>query len=506
MAKIVLIYPKFPVTLNLNIPIGLLHLGTYLKSKGFEVRLIDCNIEMKFNDLIADEVKNAYCIGISSMTTQVPEARKIGIFIKNEVGLKRAPIVFGGVHPTLYPQQVMQEPYIDFVVIGEGELTMLTLLEAIENGDRKKLTDIAGIAYRDDHNTTQLNTNKNVFNYEDMPEFDYTLLSSKVIEAYKREDTYFPLLTSRGCPFQCAFCINVVTKNTKWRAFSALRTVLEIERVTRLGFKKIWVWDENFFTSKKRIGEILDLLESKNIVLDAWVEGRADYVRPNYLNIDILKRLKRNGFNRIGFGYESGSQRILDYLHKEITVEQILNSAEECTRAGIRITASFMIGLPIEKAEDVKATVKVIGQLTDICTTCGISGPILYRPYPGSKIYYDCINSGWKEPGNLKEWSDRVEGDFSSVPNPYKLPWIKDPAIVNLVHFYTYTLSTSLKNLFLMFKEFCKMTKKSNYFLIFGSISLILLSLVGKIRYKLGFFRFLIEKKIFHKYHPNLDY
>ncbi len=502
--KIVLIYPKFPTVMKLSLPIGPLHLGTYLKTKGFEVKLIDCIIEDNYQELITEEIEGALCIGISAMTTQIPHAREICLFIRNDLQ-SNIPIIFGGVHPTLYPKQTVCESYVNYAVVGEGEITMFNLLQAIENNKREMIGFAPGIAYLNKKGVPQLNFQEEWFNYAEMPPFDYTILNPKVLDTHRKEKAYFPLLTSRGCPYRCAFCINVVTKNTKWRSFSASRTVSEIERIVNMGFNKIWFWDENFFTSKKRVEEILDLLETKNIIFDAWVEGRANYIRPNYLSLKLLKRLKKNGFSRLGIGFESGSQKVLDYLQKDISVEQLLNAARQCAQVGVRISPAFMIGVPTETVKDIKKTVDIMGQISKICTTWGINGPILYRPYPGSKLYFDCPKSGWEEPKNFEDWSRKIKKDFSH-PNPYKMPWIKNPAVVNMVHFYTFTLSTSLRNLSLMFREFCQMTKQNKYFFYIGLMGLLLLSVLGKLRYKIGFYRFLIEKKLFFKYHPNLDY
>jgi len=503
--NIILIYPKFSQPLRVNIPIGLLHLGTYLKDRGFGVRLIDCTIEEDWQQLIADESKDALCVGISAMTVQVPHALHICKFIKEKLNYE-IPIIFGGAHPTLYPEQTVSDPYVDYVVIGEGEITAEHLFGAIQKKEMETIPAMSGIAYRDQNGRARSRPSDKNFNYQDMPPFDYNLLNPKVFSLYEETGTYFPLLTSRGCPFRCAFCINVVTKNIRWRCFSAARTVNEIERILKMGFDKIWFWDENFFTSKQRLQEILSLLEQKNLSFSAWAEGRANYVRNDYLDLNLLKRLRAAGFNRMGFGFESGSQKVLDYLQKDITTEQILNAARQCYAAGIRISATFMTGIPKETTQDVRKTLTLIGKLLEICSSCGISGPILYRPYPGSKLYNHCLEAGWDEPQSLKEWVGKVEHDFKKIPNPYRLPWIKDPAFVNFVHFYTYTVPASFKSLYLMFKEYCQMTLANKHFFYIGLCGLFLISSLGKMRYRLGFFRLLIEKKIFSKYHPNLDY
>lgn len=127
MTKVILIYPKFPVAFKVNLPIGLLHLGTYLKNNGVSVKLIDCTVEANYKELIAQEIKDASCVGISVMTAQIPHTRELLSFIKDELK-SSVPVVLGGVHPTLYPSQTIAENFVDYVVVGEGELTFLKFL------------------------------------------------------------------------------------------------------------------------------------------------------------------------------------------------------------------------------------------------------------------------------------------------------------------------------------------------------------------------------------------
>ncbi|NQS88729.1 B12-binding domain-containing radical SAM protein [Patescibacteria group bacterium] len=505
MKKIVLIYPKFPIKFDLNIPIGILHLGTYLRSKGFAVSIIDCTVEDGYKQRIADESKDAFCVGVSLMTAQIPHARKIGIFLKEDLMIS-SPVIMGGVHPTLYPERTLQENFVDFIIAGEAELSLLSLLQALNEGDIEKTSSIPGVGYLDLDKRLHFNKPCGFFDYNLMPPFDYNLLSTSVIEAYKNAGTYFPLLTSRGCPYRCAFCINVVTKNTRWRALTATRTIEEIKRILALGMKSIWFWDENFFVGRERVKQVLNLIEKDNIKFSAYAAGRADYIRGDYLNHNYLMRLKKCGFQRIGFGFESGSSKTLEYLQKDITVSQIEKTVQECSKAGIRVSASFMIGLPGEKEDDMRQTISLIGKIASICRNIGINGPQLYRPYPGSNIYNDCIKAGWTEPNNFEEWNKRIEEDFYSTPNPYKYPWVKNPAFVNFAYFYAYTISIRTSKLIRMFNEYCQMTKQKKYFFILGVVGIAFLSLLGKARYRYGFYRFLLEKKIFYKYHPNMDY
>lgn len=498
MKKIVLIYPNFsPGAAGYTIPAGLLHLGTFLKSKGFDIKLIDCIVESNYKDLIAQEIKDAFCVGISALTLQIPIAREIAIFIKNKLK-SNIPIVLGGVHPTLYPRQTILEPFLDFVVLGEGELAFFHLVEAIYKDELySRLPEMSGVAYLDRNRIPHVNSNKEVFNYEEMPVFDYSLLNPRVIEIYRKEDIQFPLLTSRGCPFKCAFCITTITENTKYRSLKAARIVFEIERIIKMGFGKILFTEDSFFISRKKVFELLELLEKKNLVFQGRICGRVDDIRADYVDIELLKRLRKNGFSRIGFGFESGSQRILDYLQKNTTVSQILNAVKQCSSAGIEVSGTFMIGIPTETAEDIRKTVDIIGKISMILNSekLVIKGPILYRPYPGSKLYLDCLKTGWAEPQNFSEWCDWL----GTRENPYKKPWIKNPQLVSTVSFYTYIIPMSFRNLFITLRyRYLAIPKHRICFFYIWTAAFFLLSVLGKLRYKLNFHSFLIEKNIWH--------
>ncbi len=504
MRTVLLIYPRFPASISLNIPLNLLHLGTYLQSQRFAVRIIDCTMEEDPLRKVAEGLDDIAGVGISCMTTQLPHALRIAELVKSR--RPQTPVIFGGVHPTLYPLQVVQDAHVDYCVISEGEVSLTLLLRALENGMHKEIERIPGIAFKDERGEPRVNQPLEPFEYAHMPPFDYGLIAPGVIDAYRRSNTYFPLLTSRGCPYRCAFCINVVTRNTRWRAFGAERCVSEIERIRSLGFSKIWFWDENFFTDKRRLQSILTLIESKDLRIDAWSEGRANYFKEGYLDDVLLSRLKGCGFTRFGLGIESGSQRILDYLQKDITVDEVKAAARACARAGIRLTCSFMIGVPGETRQDMSQTLDLMGEIVRITGTAGISGPILYRPYPGSKLYTECLKKGWQEPRDNAAWSRKIEDDFSRVPDPHRLPWIRDPYFTNFAHFYTYTVSVPFLGIYRLFCDFCRMTKQKWYFRYPGAVVLLLLASLGKMRHRLGLYRFLFEKRLFSKYHPNLDY
>ncbi len=499
--KVLLIYPLFLGTENVQIPMNLLHLGTFLQGQGYEIKIIDCHVENDYKALIKSEIANAFCIGISCMTAQVKHGREIAAYIKQELKVE-TPIVFGGVHPTLYPKQTVVDFLVDYVIISEGEIPFHNLLQALENKEYAKIRIFPGVASVDENGQVYVNNPAYTFDYRDMPEFDYSLINPKVIQVLKQNNDYFPLITSRGCPFKCAFCINVVTRNTKWRNFTTTRTIAEIKHIMAMGFNKVWFLDENFCTSKKRVSEFLDAIEENNIHFKFWASVRANYFNDRLLSVDFLKRLKRLGFQRLAIGFESGSQKTLDYLDKGITVEEILQTGEYCSKAGIWVSSSFMVGVPTESEEDMRKTLYVIGKLSKICKTFGINGPQMFRPYPGSKLYDKAIEAGYYEPKSFEEWGEAAE-IITEEPDAYTLPWITNPAFVNFVHFYAYTIPISFVNLGRMFYRYCQMTRRGKLFFVAGVIALLSLSALGKMRYKTGFYKLFFEKVIFKKYCPN---
>jgi len=497
LSKVILIYPKFPIQEGpkFNVPMGPLHLGTYLEDKGIRSVFIDGNIEDSYEDLLREELLDCTCVGISAMTSQLPDALAVCALIKKKFN-SDIPIVFGGVHATLFPVQTVNNYLIDYAVIGEGEDALYNLIMALEG--KEDFENVEGLVYRDSDNNTQVIRKSHNFDFSTMPVINYRLLSKQVLEQF--EENFVGMITSRGCPHRCTFCINTVVKeNKKWRTWDTEKTMEEIESLLSLGCNKIYFWDENFFVNKKRVEEILDNIESKKLKFEWFANVRADYFKDSYLNSDALKRLYNAGCRRFGIGAESGSQRMLDYMCKDITVEQILNSARQCETSGIRPTYSFMIGLPGEKKEDAKLTIDIIGNILKLCSNARILGPQLFRPYPGSDLYLECLKSGLKEPVSLEDWSKAIMTDFMES-NPYQMPWIEDPEFVNIAWFYSLFLSASAGRICQLFIEYCRVYKKGLLFSILGLLGVIILIGAGRVRYKFGFGKFAVEISLFKKY------
>jgi radical SAM superfamily enzyme YgiQ (UPF0313 family) len=393
-----------------------------------------CNVENAddFYGRIKQELDNCIAVGLTVMTEQVAHAIEVSRYIRKLN--PSIPIIWGGVHPTLYTEQTVRADYVDFAVVGEGEITAYELLQTIENG--QNYTDVKGIAFQDSNKEVIMTGGREFIDVNELPSLDWGLLEGikpgiSVKEASELTGRGLFTQTSRGCPHQCTFCIDPVLK-IRYRYREAELVLKDIEELLELGIDRIYFIDDNFFTNKNRLLKILDGVEERGLKFKWFGNVRADYFTPNYLTLEVLSRVKRCGCERVSIGAESGSQKILDKLKKNITPEQILRAAELLDKTGIKCDFSFMMGLPGEEIGDIRSTLQIVEKIRkmDSYSNFGIIGPQIYRPYPGSKLYFECLEAGMKEPNTLEEWIDNpyLKGEFDLKNSEQELfPWVNYP-------------------------------------------------------------------------------
>jgi radical SAM superfamily enzyme YgiQ (UPF0313 family) len=213
---------------------------------------------------------------------------------------------------------------------------------------------------------------------------------------------------------------------------------------------------------------------------------RANYIRDGMIDDEFMAKLKASGCYLLSFGAESGCPRILKKIKKFISPEDILNSAKMCVRHGIIPQYSFMIGLPGEEKEEMMATLDLIDQLLKLGENVQILGPQAFRPYPGSELYDECLQSGWRAPESLEQWAELVanELNYLTVQN---FPWVKHKDFVESMEAYVRFGAHSIKS---AMGSSVKAQK-------FVKLAFIILC---KIRWKLRFFAFPIEFKLAKRY------
>ena len=410
---------------EVTLPLGILSVGSALKRAGFEVKLI--NVTEKNTSKTADEIValSPEFIGLSVMT---------GIQTKHSAGLckeikkknKDIPIVWGGIHPSLLPEQCLKEDYIDYVVIGEGEITITEFVKALRRGNG--FDDIAGLGYKDNGKIIinqprdfieNLDGHKLDFSLVDVNKYLFRLKGAKRAIAYK---------TSRGCTFNCAFCYNRAFNKNKWRAWSIDTVVEDINFLKKnYNIDAVKFYDDNFFINRERALEILERID-----LPSHVEIRIDMITD-----DLASRLKKLKVSELLIGIESGSNRLLKLINKGYTVDKIREGVRILSKYDLYATYSTIVGLPTETEEEFNKTLDLMYWVHKTHPRAGFTLGA-YLPYPGSLMYQFAIEKEFKPPEKTEDWCriDRFRKDFSS-------PWVDNKKVWRIreyFKFFTYKI------------------------------------------------------------------
>jgi radical SAM superfamily enzyme YgiQ (UPF0313 family) len=387
--KIFLINPKTLHTFSTSHPpLGLISVASLLED--YDVKILDRNILSLRYVKRKIKVENPDVVGISCFTSPaIYDTIDIAKFSK----INGAFVVFGGVHPTLLPVQTLKKWYCDAIVMGEGEESFRELLFYIKK--RQKLNKIKGIAYKH-NNKIKINPIRNFIDLNSLPMPAWYLID---VKKYFQRDIdrkrVISINTSRGCPYRCAFCYNQIFNLSKWRGKSCKKVLEEIEfLISKYKIDGLYFNDDNFLVDKKRIIDISKHLEKFDL---RWkLQCRIDQ-----LNKNILSYMKNMGCGKILFGIESGSERLLKFLQKDITIKQIIKIFDICNNLEIFTIASFMIGIPTERHVDMRKTIKLANRVN--ATQYEVD---VFRPYPGTKLFNYCIQKKlFNNPKTLEEWA-----------------------------------------------------------------------------------------------------
>ena len=363
MAEVTLINPFTSKKWHLP-PLGLLYLASYLEKHGVSVKVLD-PLSQGNEDYASDSVYT----GITCMSGQFKKVQEIAKQVKAKN--PETIIVVGGVHPTVALEEVKLDPNIDIVIVGEGEKA---LLKTVKEKIRK------GTVYGD-----------TVQNLDAIPIPSRHLVNMNWY--LKRGGIVFPkwlratsIITSRGCPNSCHFCINskqaMFGKKVRFHSAEYVENEVE-ELVSRYQTAGIFFVDDNFVLNKSRLMEICGGI--KRFDLKWTCLSRVDT-----LNRQVLEMMKSSGCVTVGFGVESGSQKVLDALNKKAKVEDAVKAFDLCHEVGIKTWATIIIGSPRETKEDVEQTDRLLQRIKPDYLE------IFYlTPFRGTVLYDQGIEEGW---------------------------------------------------------------------------------------------------------------
>lgn len=401
--SVVLIYPNLITGCMSNpkvqIPMGLLCVATPVSRAGYKVKIIDQRIQPQWQSLLRQELEqDPVCIGITSMTgPQLQPALEISRMAK-EYG--NVPVVWGGVHPSLLPEQTLENEYIDIVIQGEGEETFLELVQALEG--KRPLNNVKGIWYKENGRTRHTGI-RHFIDLNQQPPLSYHLIEPRKYFRTMFNVEHLNFFTSRGCPYPCTFCFNTVFNKRSWRAMDPDIVVQRIKDfVLKYKVRGLTFTDINFFTDMDRGRNILKgiIRENLNIIISK-ISIRVDTL--SKMDKDDFVLLERVGCRRLTIGVESGSERILHLLKKPIDLPQLLKINSNMRQYSLVPSYLFMMGIPTETkddlAESVSLAIKLLDENPNVVNIFSI-----FTPYPGTELFDIAVKHGLDVPQQIKEW------------------------------------------------------------------------------------------------------
>lgn len=414
MHKVVLIRPKNIYCYNNYPALGLISIATVLKKAGFEVKIINSALEPDVFQRLKQEIPDALLVGISILTAEIPDAYQLINFIAENF---QVPLAVGGMHVTLFPDQMARLPHVAYVVAGEGEEYFLNIAESLRDGRAlghkvfpKKFIDLETLPCPD-------------YSLEPAIEkFIISPLTDKLMEIIVKPLRWLPYESSRGCPSRCSFCINVVTNNNRYRKKSAAKVIEEIAGiVSTYHINHLKIIDDNFFVDIKRVMEIFRGLQKKSLSITWDAECRCDYFNETMLNKENLAFLKEAGLVQLTLGVESGAMHTLKIMKKDIIPQQAEYAVRQCNEFGIIARSSFIIETPGETMEDIRETIRFVNRLRKYpFFTCGVG---TFRPYPKCELTAKLQQEGYfLEPAEFTDWTQKEVIDLYTSTEQVR-PW-----------------------------------------------------------------------------------
>ncbi len=408
--KVVFFFPAFS-SQEATAPLGILAVATPLLRAGYKVRLIDSTITPNFHQRALEELDDALCIAISLVT---------GPMIRETVQIARAakkrypnkPVILGGWHPSLLPDQTLAAEYVDIVVKGQGEDAMLEIVQRIEAG--ASMQGVAGVGYKEDGRLV-FNAPRALKPIREMPPKAYHLAD---FDAYERVcgRRWAMYTSSLACPYSCAYCTNEGVYGRKWNALEPEQVVEETtDLVRRFGLQLLWIVDDNFLVDRERAVGIAEGLVRTGVRFDWSIQASTNLVAR--FSVEELKLLRRAGLSQVSQGADSGSPKVMHLMNKDFQkIETIYTAADKLTQAGIRPSFNMIFGFPGEGESERRESVALI---MDVCRRYPGAEfwTNIFTPYPGSPIMQRAFELGIDVPKTLEGWVDYF-------PRYTVLPWL----------------------------------------------------------------------------------
>ncbi len=414
-------------------PVWAALMATFLQRKGFGVEIIDADGEDLTAQQTAERVAHfnptltvlvVYGQQPSASTQIMPAAGAIATAIKaNETHRK---VLMVGGHVAALPERTLREEAADFVCDGEGPYTILDLIQTLKSSQPDNYRAVRGLCYWQDGKIQRTPSAPLVNDVEaDMPSLAWDLLPMHEYRAHNwhcfgdlQRQPYASIYTTLGCPFKCSFCciqapfksgehlLGMRATTNSYRFWSAQAVISQIDHlVTKYNVRNIKFADEMFVLNSRHINGICDAIIERGYNVNIWAYARVDTVKDG-----MAEKLKRAGFNWLAFGVESGSERVRAQVAKRFEQEQVYDTIGKVRAAGINVVANYIFGLPEDDEASMQETLDLALDLN-----CEWGNFYSAMAYPGSQLYDEAVNNGWKLPDS---WSGYSQHSVDTQPLP----------------------------------------------------------------------------------------
>ncbi|MDH4271127.1 MAG: B12-binding domain-containing radical SAM protein, partial [Candidatus Aminicenantes bacterium] len=409
-----------------NPPLGLLYLAASIKKQtSYEVDVLDAQpLGWNYEEL-TENLRDKYyaVVGISTMSFTLIDAFKTLQAAKKAI--PQAKIILGGTHVHLFPEETIGLDAVDFAFRGEAEHSLVEFLRRIEEG-RAGLEHVPGLIFKETEGKIIKNDIRQITDLDAIPFPQRTMLNIRNYSSLlSRGSLCTTIVSSRGCPFQCAFCDrprSPVTSHFRYR--SAKNVVDEISECLESGIKDFLFYDDTFTVNRPRVLAICEEILRRRLKIRWDIRTRVDLV-----DEEMLRMLKRAGCLAIHYGVEAGNDKILRVIKKGFTIRRVKDVFRLTRRVGIETLAYFMIGLPAEDRADIQDTFDLARELRP-----DYAHFTIFSPYPGTELYALGLEKGIIKTDLWREFARRPKEGFR-IP-VWEENFTRDELYALIVKFY----------------------------------------------------------------------
>jgi anaerobic magnesium-protoporphyrin IX monomethyl ester cyclase len=371
-------------------PLGILYVAAHAEQHtDYSIEILDTVVDELTDAGIRQEIirRKPDIVGITTTTFTLIDSLNVAQIVKDID--PAIPVIFGGPHAHIFPEETIRLSAVDFVVRGEGEITFSELIQNIDEPERIK--HIQGLVFEENNHIVDTGL-REFNNHLDLLPFPARHLTpyKKYYSLIAKKNPITSMLTSRGCPYRCLYC-HRPHMGRQFRARSPENVVEEMEICKEMGIQEILIYDDTFNVDKKRAIAICDLITQRGLSINFDIRGRIDR-----MDKDLLVALKKAGCVRVHYGIENANQRILDILQKGITVEQAERVIMETREAGIETLAYFMLGNPTETRSEVLNTIQFAKKIQPDYAHFAITTPFPATPLYNLGLEKGIVKDRWK--------------------------------------------------------------------------------------------------------------